>query len=169
MLPILTERLHLREFTLADAPFILQLLNEPGWLRFIGDKQVRTVADAEAYLLEGPMRMYARHGFGLWRVALRESDEAIGMCGLIRRDTLEDVDLGFAFLARHEGRGHAFEAASACKAYGHDTLGIARIVAITTPDNVRCARLLRALGMHKTRQLHERTPDGQDEVLDLYA
>ena len=146
-----TERLALRQFDTGDAPFILELLNEPGWLRFIGNKGVGTLDDARRYLSNGPAKMYARYGFGLWLVELKESGLPIGMCGLIKRDTLEDVDIGFAFLAAHQRHGYAVEAARAAADYGWTTLGLTRIVAITSADNDASERLLGKLGFRFER------------------
>src|SRR5205085_11080289 len=108
-----TERLLLRRFAPDDAAFILELLNEPGWLRFIGDRGLRTLDAARDYIATGLVAMYARTGFGLWAVQHKDDATLLGMCGLIRRDGLDDVDIGFAFLERHQGRGYAVEAASA--------------------------------------------------------
>ena len=108
-----SQRLVLSELDEVDAPFILQLLNDPDWIRFIGDRKVRTLEDARNYLRSGPLSMYAREGFGLYRTALAEDDTPIGLCGLIRRPTLPDVDIGFAFLPEYRGRGYAFESAAA--------------------------------------------------------
>ena len=148
-----SERLTLRELTHHDAPFILELLNEEGFLRYIGDKGVRTLDDARAYILRVPMASYARNGFGLYIAALKPGGEAIGMCGLVKREALEDVDLGFAFLPRHWGQGYAFEAASASLEYGKRKLGIARIVGITSPDNHSSIKLLEKMGMKLERTL----------------
>jgi [ribosomal protein S5]-alanine N-acetyltransferase len=142
-----TERLKLRRYVESDAAFILELLNEPSWIRFIGDKNVRTVEDARNYLVKGPMAMYDRVGFGLWHVALKAGDEPIGMCGLIKRDTLEDVDIGFAFLPRYWGKGYAFEAAEATMNYGRDVLKLKRIVAITDPENESSIKLIERIGL----------------------
>lgn len=137
----------LRPFTEDDANFALELLNDPDWLRFIGDNGVRTLDDARAYLREGPMAMYARFGFGLLAVELKDGGQTVGMCGLIKRDGVDDVDLGFAFLPAFRARGLAREAASATLAHGHQQLAIPRIVAFTAPGNARSARLLAAIGM----------------------
>lgn len=161
-----TERLRLRRFDASDAAFALELVNEPAWIRFIGKRDVGNLADARRYLERGPIAMYARHGFGLWCVALRPSGEAIGMCGLIKRDTLPDVDLGFAFLPRHRGNGYALEAAAATMDYGRETLGLARVVAILSKDNERSARLLVKLGFMPEGTI---TMPGDDEELVLYA
>ena len=161
-----TERLRLRELTEEDAAFALELVNEPSWIRFIGKRDVGSLADASRYLEKGPIAMYARHGFGLWCVALRSTGEAIGMCGLIKRDTLPDVDLGFAFLPRHWGRGYALEAAEATMAYARETLGLARVVAILSQDNERSARLLVKLGFVPEGTI---AMPGDAEELALYA
>ena len=141
-----TDRLILRHLSLEDAEFILQLLNEPSWLRFIGDKGVRNLEDAQAYILQGPIEMYARLGFGLYLVELKEQCVSIGMCGLIKRDALIDVDIGFAFLPQYWCRGYAYEAASAVMSYGANVLGLNRIVAITSVDNDSSVKLLHKLG-----------------------
>lgn len=142
-----TDRLIVRRLSPGDAEFILRLLNEPSWLRFIGDRGVRTLAEARAYILKGPVEMYSRLGFGLYLVELKEEGSPIGICGLIKRDSLEDVDIGFAFLPEYWGRGYAYEAASAVMAYGANVLGLRRIVAITSVDNDSSARLLEKLGL----------------------
>ena len=113
MLVLETERLVLRRFTLDDAEFIFRLVNDPSWLRFIGDKNVHNLDDARRYLREGPLDMYQRFGFGMFRVEERASGLPTGMCGLIKRDTLPDVDVGYAFLPEFRGKGYAFEAANA--------------------------------------------------------
>jgi RimJ/RimL family protein N-acetyltransferase len=165
--PVLaTDRLVLRRLTLADAPFIVALLNDPAWLEYIGDKGVRTEDDARAYLRKGPLAMYEREGFGLWLVERTRDRMPIGMCGLIRRESLPDVDIGFAFLPDYRAQGYAREAAEAVLAYGRGALGLARIVAITSPGNARSAALLEKLGMalEKTVML-----DGHDHEVRLYA
>lgn len=142
-----TARLMVRELTEDDAPFILTLLNDPAFLRFIGDRNVRTLDDARAYLQNGPIASYQRHGFGLYLVERKSDQTALGMCGLIKRDTLPDVDIGYAFLSQFRGSGYAYEAAAAVMAYGKGTVGLKRIVAIVTPDNERSIRLLEKLGL----------------------
>ncbi len=161
-----TDRLVLRHLTQDDAAFILELLNDPGWLRFIGDKGVRTLEDARNYLVKGPLAMYERHGFGLYLVELADGHVPIGMCGLIKRDTLDDVDIGYAYLPAFRAKGYAHEAAAAVLAYGNRQFGLTRIVAITSPDNVGSSRLLEKLGMN-----HEKTVTlgGADHEVRLYA
>jgi ribosomal-protein-alanine N-acetyltransferase len=157
-----TERLVLRRLATDDAPFLLELLNEPSFLRYIGDKGVRTEADARRYVEAGPLLSYERFGFGLYRVELRESGEPIGMCGLLKRDALPDVDVGFAFLPRFWSKGYAFESAAAVLAHARDALGRGRILAITTPDNVASIRLLEKLGFRFERMA--RVPEDGPEV-----
>ena len=154
-------RLALHRLTTDDADFILELLNEPSFLRYIGDKGVRTREDACRYLSDGPIASYDRFGFGLYRVERRDGGEPIGMCGLLKRDSLEDVDVGFAFLPRFWSRGFAFESASAVLAHGRRTWGLKRILAITSPDNEASIRLLAKLGFRFERmaRLSEETPE----------
>ncbi len=166
MRDITTPRLNLRRFTESDAPFTLALLNDPDWQRFIDDKGVRTVENAADYLRDGPLTMYARFGIGLLCVDLQDGGQTIGMCGLIQRDGVADVDIGFAFLPSSRGTGYAFEAASATLAYGHDSLGIRRIVGFTIPENTRSIRLLEKIGMRLERTVT--LPDSPEELL-LFA
>lgn len=141
-----TARLSLHEFTTDDAEFVRGLLNDPSFLRFIGDRHVRTLDDARRYLVAGPIASYARHGFGLYLVRLRASATPIGMCGLLKRDTLDDVDVGFAFMPEFRGQGYAREAASAVMDLARTAHGLSRVVAIVSPDNVASIALLRSLG-----------------------
>ncbi len=156
-----TERLHVRRLTLDDATFILALLNDPAFLKYIGDRGVRTPGDAQAYLLNGPLASYAKHGFGLLLVTLKPDDIPIGICGLLKRDVLADVDVGFAFLPEYVGQGYAFEAATATLAYGREVLGLKRIVAVTSPNNTNSIRLLEKLGLRyeKMVQLSPGAPE----------
>jgi RimJ/RimL family protein N-acetyltransferase len=146
-------RLCLRELEPEDAPFILRLLNEPGFLRHIGDKGVRSLADARDYISKGPVDSYRRHGFGLYLTSLRQCGTPIGICGLVKRDTLEDVDVGFAFLSSHWSKGYATESAAAVLAYGAGTLGIKRIVAITATDNHGSIAVLGKIGLQFERRI----------------
>ncbi len=161
-----TDRLNLRWLGVEDAPFILGLVNEPSWLRFIGDKGVRTMDDARRYILEGPVASYERFGFGLYMVELRASRTPIGICGLLRRDSLSDPDIGFAFLPAYWGKGYAHESASAVLTFGRETIGLPRIVAVTDPDNARSIRLLERLGLRF--ECTTRLAEGAPEVA-LYA
>lgn len=147
-----TKRLELRRLTPEDAPFILELLNDPLFLRFVGDKGIRTLDGARGYIINGPMASYAQHGFGLFHVSLKPAGTPIGMCGLLKREVLEDVDVGFAYLPRFSGQGYATEAARATIDYGRTVLGLKRIVAITAPDNAGSQNVLRKIGLR-----HEKT------------
>ena len=151
MEPIRSARLELRELTLRDDEFILQLLNEDSFLRFIGDKGVRTLSDAREYIAQGPIGSYRRCGFGLYLTSLRDGGIPIGICGLVKRETLEDVDLGFAQLSRHCSRGYATESAAAVLAYGRKILALPRIVAITAPDNGASIAVLERIGLRFER------------------
>jgi RimJ/RimL family protein N-acetyltransferase len=148
-----TDRLILREFSLEDAPFILELVNEPSWLRFIGDRGVRDLDGARAYLQKGPIAMYARHGFGLYKVELKEDGTPMGMCGLIKREGLPDADIGFAFFPRFWGRGYAHEAALAVLSSSRTKWGLKRILAIVDPDNPSSIKLLEKLGFQFQRMV----------------
>jgi len=146
-------RLRLRPLTADDAAFILELVNEPAWLQFIGDRNVHTLDDARTYIAKGPATMYARHGFGPLAVELKEGGAPVGICGLIKRETLPDVDLGYALLARFRGRGYASEAAAAVLAHGKPAFGLARVIALTAPDNTDSIRLLERLGFRYERMI----------------
>ena len=162
-----TDRLILRLLSIEDAEFIFELVNEPSWLRFIGDKGVRTLADARDYILQGPVEMYDRLGFGLYLTALKEGDVPIGICGLIKRETLKDVDIGFAFLPGFRGNGYAREAAAAVMAHGKNALGLKRIVAITSPDNHSSIKLLEKTGL-KFEQMIRLPADATEVMLFAY-
>jgi len=161
-----TERLILRKLTTNDAAFILDLLNQPSFIQFIGDRGVRTLDDARQYIVNGPVASYERHGFGLYLTLLKDGEPPIGMCGLVKRDILPDVDVGFAFLPQYWLKGYAFESASAVVAYGKNTLGIQRILGVTTPDNTGSIRVLEKLGLRFERMV-KISPDGPE--LKLFA
>ncbi|MBP7687981.1 MAG: GNAT family N-acetyltransferase [Thermoflexales bacterium] len=161
-----TDRLIVRGLTLDDAAFILELVNDPDWLRFIGDRHVHSLEEARTYLHNGPLAMYDRSGFGLYAVVLKGHDLPIGLCGLIQRAGLIDVDLGFAYLPQYRAKGYAFEAAAAVMAYGRRTFGLKRIVAITSLDNARSIYLLERLGF-AFETIIRLTDDGEE--LKLFA
>ena len=148
-----TERLILREFTVEDAEFILALLNEPSFLRYIGDKKVRELEDARQYILNGPVASYERNAFGLYLVELRESHTPMGMCGLIQREELPDPDIGFAFLPEFWNKGFAFEAATAVLQDARERRRLERILAITSLDNEASIGLLQRLGFTFEREI----------------
>jgi [ribosomal protein S5]-alanine N-acetyltransferase len=149
---IVTPRLVLRELDADDAAFILELLNEEDFLRFIGDKGVRTRADAREYIDKGPIDSYARNGFGLYAACLRDGT-ALGICGLVKRDGLIAPDLGFAFLSRHRSKGYALESSQAVLERGREEFKLQRILAVTTPDNHRSIGLLKKAGFKYERMI----------------
>lgn len=148
-----TPNLRIRWLEAEDAGFILRLVNDPAWLRFIGDRQVANMSDARAYIEEGPRTMYQQFGFGLNRVALRECDTPIGICRLLRRETLPDADLGYALLPEYRNRGYALEAASAVLRHSLEELAQHHIAAIVSTDNEASTKLLGKLGYHFERRL----------------
>lgn len=150
---IQTERLLLSELTPDDAGFILQLLNEPSFIDNIGDRGVRDLDSAVRYILDGPVQSYARNNFGLMRVSLRDSGESIGMCGLLKRDTLPDADLGYAFLPRHWSRGYAIESGSAMLRHAREVLALPRVLGIVDPANQSSIKVLERLGLRFEREL----------------
>ncbi len=158
-----SDRLTLRWLDPSDADFVLRLVNEPGWLKYIGDRNIHTQAAAIAYI-DKTREMYTQHGFGLFAVERHTDAEVIGICGLLKRDTLEDVDIGFAFLQAFWGKGYAREAANATLDYGKATHDLSRIVAITDPQNQASIALLAKLGF----QFEQTLEDGA-EPLNLYG
>ncbi|GAA3952381.1 GNAT family N-acetyltransferase [Chitinophaga oryziterrae] len=158
-----TERLSINQLTVQDAPFILTLLNTPTWLRFIGDRGIKNLDEARNYLLNGPIASYKRLGFGLYLVKLKEGDIPVGISGLIKRDGLDDVDIGFALHPDHTGKGYAFEATAAVMTYAREVLKLTTIVAITTEDNVHSIALLLKIGLHYKKMIT--LPGNQKEYM----
>lgn len=161
-----TERLSLREFITADAAFILELVNSPGWLQFIGDRNIKTTGQAIAYLENGPIKSYRDNGFGLALVETKDHKISIGMCGIIKRDNLDNPDIGFAFLPGFTGKGYAFEIASATLTYASGQLKLPTIYAITVPYNIRSISLLEKIGMTFIKKIN--APKDNEELL-LYS
>jgi RimJ/RimL family protein N-acetyltransferase len=156
-----TARLALTELSEADAGFIRGLLNEPSFLRYIGDRGVRTVEDAVRYIHDGPAAMYAKHGYGLLRVAHKSDGAPIGICGVLKRDGLPEPDLGFSLLPAYWSQGYAFEAADAVMRDARARLGLGRILAITSPDNDPSIRLLGKLGFRFERMMRLQPDAGE--------
>ena len=159
-----TKRLIICKLELTDASFIVELLNDPDWIRHIGDRGVRTVDDACNYLTNGPMKSYEANGFGLFLVKLKDEGTPVGMCGLIKRVGLEDIDIGYAFLPQARGKGYAYESAAAVLEFGKNVIGLKRIVAITTPDNKNSIHLLEKLGL-KFEKMVKITEDADETTL----
>ena len=149
-----TERLILSRLTIADAPFILELMNEPCFIEFVADRGLRSEADAADFLSEKILPSYERFGFGFYRVTMKQPETAIGICGLVKRETLDDPDIGFAILERFCGKGYAYEAAVAVMEYGGNALGLTRICGVTAPHNRVSQHLLQKLGLKFQRKFH---------------
>ena len=148
-----TERLLIDTVTTDDAAFILKLVNSPGWLQYIGDRNVRSLEDARRYIEKNALKSYKERGFGPYKMVLKNTNTAIGLCGLLKRDILEDVDIGYALLPGYTGHGYAYDAAAGVLAYANKQLGLQRIVAVTSADNVRSLTLLQKLGLRFERTL----------------
>jgi RimJ/RimL family protein N-acetyltransferase len=165
MIVLQTERLRVRHMTPEDAEFMLGLLNDPAWHRYIGDRGIRTVDGAREHIITGPMAMVARLGFGFHIVELKEDGRPIGVCGLAKRDFLDDVDIGYAFLPGYGGQGYAFEAAQGVLAHARE-LGLTRLVATVHPDNAASIRLLEKLGLRFERMM---LPPDSERELQLFG
>jgi RimJ/RimL family protein N-acetyltransferase len=159
-----TERLVLRPFTRDDAKFIVVLVNTPGWIEFIGDRNIKTEAEGITYLENGPMKSYGLHGFGLLMVELKDSKMPIGMCGLLKRETLDYPDIGFAFLPEYTGKGYAHEIVKATLTFAHEQLDIHPILAIVMPTNTRSIQLLEKVGM-KFMKAFNSSPGAEELML----
>lgn len=165
MIILESQRLRIRESRVSDASFLIQLLNSPGWLQYIGDLNVRTQPEAVAYLENGPLKSYKENGYGLWVVELLASSIPIGLCGMLNRSELDTPDLGYALLPAYHGQGYAREAASAVLRYAHDVLQIHVISAIVQPDNQRSIALLKKQGFSLEKLF---SFPGKAEILQLY-
>lgn len=166
MRPVETTRLQLRELTHDDAAFIQELVNDPGWLRFVGDRNIHSPEDARRYIDKIREGGYAKHGYGLWAVVSSATGETLGTAGLIRRDWLEDADVGFAFLERHRGKGYAREAVAAVLDVARGRFGLTRVLAITDPANTASHRVLEHAGFRFERPVIEAETG---EELSLFA
>lgn len=166
MLVLQTERLNLRTITPEDAGFYLELVNDPSWIRYIGDRGLRTLDAARTAIVEGPMAMFDKLGYSLYVVERRSDGRAMGMCGLIKRDVLPDTDIGYAISPQFWGQGYAHEAAAAVVAHARGAIGLPRLLAITSPGNAASQKLLLKLGMAfvKCTRL-----EGWEENSNLYS
>lgn len=159
-----TERLLLREFNLDDTRFVLELLNSPNWIEFIGDRGIKSTTDAEGYIVNSLEKSYKENGFGLWLVQLKDSNTPIGMCGLVNRDTLEDIDIGFAMLPNYSNSGYGYESATATLNYAKNTLKITKVIGITDTGNTASIKLLNKIGLYFEKSV--KSPEG-DTLLVL--
>lgn len=163
MIPFNTPRLQLRWMTPDDAQFIMALLDSPGWKQYINDRNIDTIIKAEAYLQSTIIPSYEKLGFGFYLIERLADHEALGLCGLVKRSGLEDIDIGYALLPQYEGQGYAAEAALATIEYGFNVHSLKRIVAICTQDNLRSIALLKKLGMDHEKMI--RLPDDDTELM----
>jgi RimJ/RimL family protein N-acetyltransferase len=160
-----TERLTLRKITIDDALFMLDLLNQPSFIQFIGDRGVRTLDAARNIITKRYIAAYEQLGFGIYLTLLKEDQTPIGICGLVKRDGLDNADIGYAFLPQFWSKGYASESASAVLAYARNTLGFRRILGITTPDNTASIRVLEKAGLKFERMV--KLP-GEETELKLF-
>ena len=156
-----TERLVLRQLTEADAAFFMKLANTPSWLKYIGDRNIKSIEASKKYLRDGSIKSYKERGFGFYMVELQENNDLLGVCGLIKRDTLEDVDIGFAFMPEAEGKGFGYESAYSVLNYAKNKLKINRIIAITVPENERSIGLIKKIGLTYEKMV-KLEDDGED-------
>ena len=161
-----TERLIISKFSLEDAPFLLKLINTPKYLKYIGDKNLKTVEDAENYLTNGALKSYKEHGFGFYKLQEKLSNTTIGTCGLVKRDELEDIDMGFAFLPEFEGQGFGFESSMAIIKLAKEKFHLKQLLAITLPINKNSIKLLEKLGFKYQKTV---IPFDDNEELLLFA
>jgi [ribosomal protein S5]-alanine N-acetyltransferase len=161
-----TERLVFRQLTITDTPFIIELLNTEGWIKYIGDRNVKTAEQARQYLIDGPIKSYANNGFGLGLVLLKNTSAPIGMCGLIKRTYLLHPDIGYAFLPQYTGKGYAFEIAAAIIGHAFTQLKKEKILAITLAENMASVKLLTKLGMKYEETFVD---EKYNETLDRYC
>jgi len=161
-----TKQLRIRKFNEADAGFIFKLLNSPGWLKFIGDRNIKTLEDARLYIANGPLFSYLKFGFGPYLVELKDSALPIGMCSLIKRDVLKDPDLGFAFLTEHEGKGYGTEASRAVIEFAKNTLALKKLYALTDTHNASSITLLKKLNFISSGTI--KMPGEEEELLLFY-
>ncbi len=161
-----TERLIIRHINTNDAEFMLALLNDPAWIKNIGDRGVRTLEEAKGYILDRMVKSYEDYGYGLYVVELKKDQLPIGISGLVNRDTLEDIDIGFGFLQEYRGKGYAYEASAAVMDYAKK-LGIKRIVGITIKENKPSIKLLEKLGLRYEKTIT--LGDKKDDVVELYG
>lgn len=162
-MPLLTtKRLVIRKITLNDAPFILELINDKDWISNIGDRNVKTIEEAEAYISETFLKTYQESSFGFYGVAIKNSGQLIGTVGLIDREGIDHVDVGYGLLPAYRGKGYAIEATKAMYNYGYDTLSIDKIVAIVNPDNDDSIKLLKKLGL--TFEKMVKLPDEEKDI-----
>ena len=161
-----TARLQMRWLTFDDADLMLAIWNDPAFIRHVGDRGIRTIEQAHDEMAKGAMQLYEKYGYGPYRVALKDGDTAIGICGLFRRDNLDEPDIGYGVLPEYCGKGYAYEASCAVVDYARADLGLARLVAIISPDNAASIGLIEKLGLRfeNMHKLHE-----EDDEVCIYG
>lgn len=160
-----TPRTIVRQATLDDAAFVIELLNEPGWIRFIGDRDIHDLDAARAYIHERLLSSYAKHGFGSYVTCEKSTNTPIGLIGFVKRDTLDAPDIGYAVCQAHQGKGYAFEVCQALVQHGWEHLGFDKLYGYCLPDNVVSVNLLEKLGM---TYLRDEDVNQSDEMCRLY-
>jgi len=160
-----SERLTLSKFTTKDAPFFYELANDPDFITYIGNRNIQTILDAEKYIMDNIIPSYSLHDFGFYTVQLKNHNKSIGMCGLIKRDWMEYIEIGYAFLPEHRGKGYAIEASIATKEFAKESLGIDTLAAITDVNNEKSGNLLNRLGLEYSRLINY---PGENKKCKLY-
>lgn len=160
-----TNRLFISKITLNDSKFFLELVNTPNWLKYIGDRKLKTIKDAKSYLKKGTLKSYTDYGFGFYKLQLKDEDKTlIGICGLVKREQLEDVDIGFALFPEYEGKGFGYEASVEVLKLAKKKFDLNRIVAITLPTNTSSIKLLEKLGLFFEKRISP-FEDGKELLL----
>lgn len=161
-----TDRLIIQEVTLDDSNFIFRLLNSLTWIKFIGDRRIKTEDDARTYILNNFIDSYEKRGYGLYKMCLRENEIPIGICGFLKRDYLDHVDIGFAVLPEYEGKGYAFEASKSILNFGKLKLNMNPILAVTTNENTKSRKLLQKIGLSEVGKIK---PNEKEEEFLLFS
>lgn len=166
-IPEETERLRFRAMSETDDEFILDLLNSSGWQEFIGDKNVHNVEQARSYIRNSIESSYKNNEFGIWVVCLRDSGAVVGTCGLVNRDTLPDIDIGYAFLPQFYGQGFATEASLAVLSFAKNSLNLKRVLAIVSHGNHASVKVLEKLSFESRGDysLGPLEDGGEDKVM----
>ncbi len=157
-----TEHLRLRWLTLDDAELMLAIWNDPAFIRHVGDRGIRTIDEARAAMAKGALQLYEKYGYGPYHMALKDDDTAIGICGLFRRDNLDDPDIGYGVLPEYCGKGYGYEGSRAVMQHARSNLALDRVIAIISPDNEASIGLIRKLGLRFERM--HRMHEDDDEV-----
>jgi [ribosomal protein S5]-alanine N-acetyltransferase len=156
---IITNRLSLTLVQAADAAFMMELVNTPGWLEFIGDRNVHSLEDAATYIT----RLINTPDLFYWVIRNNENNVAIGVVSFLKRGYLDYFDIGFALLPQYKGNGYAFEAASSVLKLALSNPAYPVVLATTLPNNAASIQLLTKLGLQ-----YEKVILQNDEALLVY-